>query len=311
MTVVSSMATGSLALITLGSVVSTLDSGTYIATGLYAYSVLVLWRLWTLRAAHPDAAYALNTRYFLALDFVLRGAACFFFSKPGKSGAALVSRVMGPDADVHPVFMFLALGIVPLVASLFVPSGKQRVSGVFVALSGLLLTLGAMGAMYIVNVRALVSVVNAWPLYLTAVASFAGIAFVLVSQLAGSDMMGRVGALALTVAGFVGQIPVGGVKDYTLYDLCPAVLLLSAALIKSSLEYVEDEEEEGGEEKKNSIDNNDEINENAKSEQEPVVHSHPPMDIEDFFSAPKEKKTPTKKVSAKIIKRKTNEMDKQ
>lgn len=303
------MVTGSLALSTLGSVVSTLNSGTYIATGLYAYSALVLWRLWTLRAAHPDAGYALNTRYFLGLEFVLRGLACFFFTKPGKSGAALVGHVLGPDANVHPVFMFLALGGVPLVASLFVPARKQRVSGVFVALSALLLALGAMGAVYTVNARAIMSVANAWPLYLTVVVSFAGIAFVLVSQFADSDIMGSVGALALTIAGFTGQIPVGGVRDYMLCDLCPSVLLLSAALVKSSLNFEEDEEEEEVEEKEDEKKKKSENIEQAGNSQETAVHSHPPMDIEDFFSAPKEKKTPTKKVSAKIVKRKTTEMN--
>lgn len=307
MTIVSSIVTGSLALITLGSVVGTLDSGAYVATGLYAYSAVVLWRLWTLRSAHPDAAYALNTRYFLAAEFALRGLACFLFAKPGKSGATFVSHILGPDAAVHPVFVFLALGGLPLALSLLASTGKQRVAGLFVALSAHVLTLMTMFAMYTVNAAAVTSVENAWPLHLAGISSFVGTALTGVSQLINSDMVGSVSALVLTVAGFVGQIPVGGVKNYMLYDVCPALFLLSAALIKSSLKYVEEEEEEKNNEgeKNNEKERNNEGEKNEEIEATVCqTHAAPTMDIEDFFSAPKTKKTPTKKVTATLVKRK-------
>lgn len=310
MTIVSSIATGSLALITLGSIVGTLEAKTYIATGLYAYSVIVLWRLWSLRSARPDAGYALNTRYFLAIDFVLRGVVCYFFSKPSKSGAALVSHIMGLDANVHPVLLFLCVGCIPFVISFFVSRDKQLITGFLVAMSAHFLTFATIYTLYTVNVRALESVENAWPLYITGLSSLVGTILSGVSQLTDSDTLRSVSALALTIAGFVGQIPVGGIKNYMLYDLCPALYLLSAALIKSSLKHVKDEEDEVRENNKKEEDAKvkEKIEENTtETTATTTTQTHAgTMDIEDFFTAPKTRKAPTKKITATIIKRKNN-----
>lgn len=303
MTIVSSIVTGSLGLTTLGSIVSTLDSGTYIVAGLYALSLLVLWRLWMLRTAHPDSVYALSTRYFHIADLVLKGAACFAFSNPGTSGAALISRVAGPSTvGIHPVLGFLFLGAAPTVVSLFASRQKPRAAGAFTAFSACALALGVASAVYAVNPRAFVSTENAWPLYVTVVGSAAGLIAICTSFIASEstgETSAKTGAFLLTVTAFTAQVPVGGVKDYMLFDTCPSALLLAAALVKSSLTKTEVKKE-------NTDDGRCETNSKQErpAQKEAQTRCAAPVDIEDLFSVPKTRKPSTKKVSSALIKRK-------